>query len=80
MFSPSKDKLDEVYASLQQDFNIDDDGEPNKYFRIDLDRLPYFSIRLSRPYLTQIIINMIPVIDKSSSAPTPAVKPPLEKN
>ena len=31
MFSPSKDKIVEVYASLQTYFNIEDDGETKKY-------------------------------------------------
>ena len=31
MFSPSKDKIDEVYASLQEDFNKEDHEEFNKY-------------------------------------------------
>ena len=38
MFSPSKDKIEEVYASIQVYFNIEDDGELNKYIGIDLDR------------------------------------------
>ena len=41
---PSKDKIDEVYASLQKDFKIEDDGELNKYLGIDLERSPYGSI------------------------------------
>ena len=80
IFSPYKDKIDEVYASLQADFNIEDSGEINKYLGIELDRRPDGSIHLSQPYSTQIIINMIPGMDKSRSKPTPAVKPPLEKN
>ena len=47
---------------------------------IELDRRPDVSIRIRQPDLTQIIINMIPGMDKSSAQPTPAVKPPLEKN
>ena len=31
-------------------------------------------------YLTQIIINMIPGMDRSSAKATPEVKPSLEKN
>ena len=45
-----------------------------------MDHLPYGSIHLRQPYLTQIVINMIPGMDKSSAKPTPAVKPPLAKN
>ena len=60
MFSTSKDKIDELYASLQADFKIEDDGEFNKYLGIELDRRPYGSIHLIQPYLTQRIINMIP--------------------
>ena len=80
MFSPSKDKIDEVYASLQADFNIEDSGEINKYLGIELDRRPDGSIRLSQPYLTQININMIPGMDKSSADPNPAIKTPPVKN
>ena len=40
ILSPSKDKIDEVYSSLQTDFNIEDDGELKNYLGIDLDRLP----------------------------------------
>ena len=31
MISPSKDKIDNFYASLQDCFNIEDDGELNKH-------------------------------------------------
>ena len=77
MFIPSKDKIDEVYDSLQEDFKIEDDGELNKYRGIDLDRHPYGSIHTSQTYLTQRIINMISDIEKSSAKPTPTVKTPL---
>ena len=49
MFSPSKDKIDEVCASLQADFNIEYYGEINKYFGIYLDCRPDGSIHLSQP-------------------------------
>ena len=39
MFSNSKDKIDEVYASLQADLKIEDDEEINKYIGIELGRL-----------------------------------------
>ena len=39
MFSPFKDRIDDVYASLQEDFNKEDDGDLNKYLVIDLERL-----------------------------------------
>ena len=35
MFSTSKDKIDDVYTSLQDYFNIDDYVELNKYIGID---------------------------------------------
>ena len=59
MFSHSKDKFYDVYASLQENSNIEDDKEINKYLGIHLDHIPDGSIRLSQPYLTQTIINMI---------------------
>ena len=34
MFIPSKDKIDGVYASLQEYFNIEDDEELKKYLGI----------------------------------------------
>ena len=79
VFSPSKGKIYEVYASIQEDFNIEDYGELSKYLRINLDRHPDGSIHIGQPYLTQRILNMIPGMDKSSSKPTSAVKPPLAK-
>ena len=39
MFSPFKDIIDDVYASLQEASNIEDDGDLNKYLVIDLDHL-----------------------------------------
>ena len=75
-----KDKIDEVYTSLQAYFKIEYYGELNKYIGIDLDRCPYGSIHLKQPCLTQIIINMIIGMDKSSAKPTPTVKPLLTKN
>ena len=38
MLSTSKDNIDEVYASLQVYFKIEDDGDLNKYLVIDLER------------------------------------------
>ena len=67
MFSPSKDKIDEVYASLQAYFKIEDDGELNKYLCIELEFHPYGSNHLRKPYLTQIIPNMIPGMENSSA-------------
>ena len=49
MFSPYKDKIDEVYASLQEYFKIEDDRELNKYLGIDLYHHPDGSIHLMQP-------------------------------
>ena len=46
MFSPSKDKIDDIYTSLQEYFKIEDDGELKKYLGIELYRLPDGSIHL----------------------------------
>ena len=78
--SPSKDKIDELYASFQAYFNIEDDGELNKYLRIELDYRPYESIYIRWSYIIQRILNMIPGMGKSSSKPNPVVKPPPAKN
>ena len=80
IFSTSKDKIYEVYASLQADLKIEDYGELNMYPGIDLELLPDGSIHLRQPYPTQIIINMIPGMDMSSAKPTPWLTPPPEKN
>ena len=65
MFSPSKDKIDEVYASIHAYFKIEDDGKLHKYLRIDLYHYPYGSIYIIKLYLTQRILNFIPGMDKS---------------
>ena len=80
VFSPSKDKIDEVYVSLQEDSNIEGDGNINNYLGMDLNRRPYGSINIRKTYLTRGILNIIPGMDKSSSKPTPVVKPPLAKD
>ena len=80
MFIPSKDKIDEVYDSLQEYFNIEEDREHNKYLGIELDCCPYGSIYLKQPYLTQTILNMIIGIDRPSANSTPVVKLTLAKN
>ena len=36
VFSNSKDKIDDVYASLQEYYNPEDYGDLNKYLRIEL--------------------------------------------
>ena len=79
MFSTSKDKIDEVYAFSQSYFNIEEDVSLNKYLWIDLEHHPYGSIHLRQPYLTQRIVNMIPVMYNSSDKPTPMFDPLLEK-
>ena len=78
-FSPSKNKIDEVYVSLQEDINMEEDGDINIYLVIYLVCRLDGSIHLSQPYLAQRIINMIPGMYKSSDKPNPVVKPPLEK-
>ena len=80
MFIPSKDKIDEVYASIQEYFKIEDDEYLNKYLGIELDRRTDGSIRISQPCITQRIINMIPGMDKSSANPIFVVKPTLAKH
>ena len=79
MFSPSKDKIYDVYASLQVDFNIEGDGELNKYPGIDFYQRPYGLTHLRKPYLTQRIINLVPGMDKSSANIIPALNNPLKK-
>ena len=79
IFIPSKDKIDGLYDSLQAYCKIEDDVELNKYLGIKLERRLYSSIHMSQPYLTQRILNMIPVMYKSSARTTPMVKPPLAK-
>ena len=49
IFIPSNDTIDEVYASLQVDFNIEYDGELKKYLGIELYRRPDGSIHLRQP-------------------------------
>ena len=77
MFSPFTDKIDNIYAPLQTDFNIECDKELNNYPGILVGRRQYGSTHLSQPYLTQGITNLVPGMDKSSTKPTPAVKPRL---
>ena len=72
--------MDEVYAYLQAYFRIEDYGYLNNYLGIDMDRRPDVSIHIKQPYLTQIIFDMIPGIEKSSANTTPAVKPTQAKN
>ena len=79
MFITSKDKIDEVYDSLQEHFKIEDYGVLKNYLGIDLDLLLDVSIHIRQPYLTQIIPNMIPGMYNSSNNPTPAVKHHPEK-
>ena len=76
IFIPSRDKIDEVCASLQAYFKIEDDGELNKYLGIDLDRRSDVSIYLRQPYLTKSILDMIPDMYNSNTNPTLTVKPP----
>ena len=45
-----------------------------------MDLRPDASIHIRQPYITQMILNMIPGMYKSSAKPNPAVKPPIEKN
>ena len=53
---PFKDKIDEVYDSLQAYFKIVDYGELNKYLGMKLDLRPYGTIYLRQPYLPKIIL------------------------
>ena len=75
MVIPSKDKIDALYASLQEYFNIEDDGEIKKYIGRDLEHRRDDTIHISQDYLTQWIINIIPVMQKSSTNQNPVVKP-----
>ena len=49
MFSPSNDKIDKLYTSLQEYSKIEDDRYPNKYPGIDLEHLPDGSTHISQP-------------------------------
>ena len=80
VFNPYNDKIYQVCAFLQEYSKIENDGYLNKYILIELYCSPDGSIHLSQPYLTQMILNMIPGMEKSITKPTPAVKPPLAKN
>ena len=79
MFSSSKDKIDTIYASLQADFNIEDDVYLNNYLGIELDHRPDVSMYIRQPYIFQWIINLIPCMDKPSNNTNHAIKPPIEK-
>ena len=76
MFSAYKDKIDDLYDSLQEDFNIDDNREIKKHPEIELDRRQDGPIHIRQSFFAQSIINMFPAMDKSSANPKPAVKPP----
>ena len=52
MFSLSKNKIGEVYVSLQEYFKTEDDGYLKKYLEIDLDCLAYGLINIRQPYPT----------------------------
>ena len=80
LFITSKDKIDEVYASIQEDLKIEYYVELNKYLGIEMDRRPDVSIHMRKPRQTQRIINIIPGMYKSIAKLTPEVKPPLAKN
>ena len=67
IFSPSKNKTDDLYASIQAYFRIYYDIDLKKSLEIDLYQRPYDSIHLQNPYLTQRIINIIPGMDKSNT-------------
>ena len=80
MLSHSKDKIDGVHAYISADFKIEDEGDISNYLGIKMEHYADGSIHIRQPYLYQIIINLIPGMDKSSAKPTSAVKPPLVKN
>ena len=67
IFIPYKYKIDDVYAYIQADFNIEENVELNKSIEIEMGCRPDGSIHLRQPYLTRRIINMISDMDKSNS-------------
>ena len=71
MLGHSKDKIDEVYASLQEYFKIENDGDINKYLGMELNHCPDLSIHLRQPYPTQIFLNIILGMENSSTNPIP---------
>ena len=56
MCSPSKDKINDVYSSLQEDFSIEDGGELNIYIVMELDCRLDGSIHIIQTELAQSII------------------------
>ena len=52
MFSPSKDKIDDIYAYIQAYFKIEYNGEINKYLGIDLEHPPIW-LNKSKASLSQ---------------------------
>ena len=72
MLIPPKYKIDEVYASLQEYFKMEDDEVLNKYLGIEMHLRPDCSINLRKTYITQSILDIIPGIDNSSGPGAPA--------
>ena len=58
---------------------VEDDGDLNKYFGVELGRCTDGSTHTRQPLLTQRIINFILGMDKESDKPTPVVNTNLEK-
>ena len=64
IFIPSEDKIDYIYASLQEYYKIEDDEDLNRYNEIYLAWSLDGSIHISQPYISQSFINMLPGMDK----------------
>ena len=71
MLSPSKYKIDDFCASLQEHFKIGGDGDLNKYLGIELVCVKDVSIHIRQTYFNQMITNLILGTDKPSAKTNP---------
>ena len=78
MFSPYKDKIEVVYASLKTDLKIEDYGEPEKFLGIELDLFPDRSMNQCQNLVKKWIIHFIANMDKANSKGTTLLPPPTK--
>ena len=78
LFAQEQKDIDELIASLKQDFNCTDEGEADRYLRVKI-KSEDGKMTLKQPQLIKRIIELLRLTDANPKG-TPVVKPLLNKN
>jgi hypothetical protein len=64
---PSSKAIDEIIASLKEDFDVTDEGEIDDYLGVNVSRPTEDTIELKQPHLIQQILDEVGMLPQSKT-------------